>query len=290
MTMPAPVLAVSETPAASMSDVLAWHPHFDVWALLFVLGFGYWYAIRRIAPHVVPEGEQVVSKAQVRFFVAGLVVMWIASDWPIHDLAEESMFSFHMFEHMILGLVVPPLLILGTPKWMARLVLGGKRVLPVIRQLAKPIPAFFIFNIMIIGIHWPQVVELMVRNSTAHFLIHAAFFLASINAWLPVFSPMPEIPKMAPPIRMLYLFLHSLGPTVPASFLTFGTEPIYPAYVSTPKLWGMDAIIDQTVAGLVMKLGGGVVIWTIIAILWFQWYAEEKEWDRLEDQLRRTPS
>ena len=279
-----------EGQAATIDEVLAWHPHFDVWALLFVLGFGYWFATKRLAPHVLGPEETVVSKRQVVSFVSGLVILWVVSDWPIHDIAEESLFMFHMLEHMVIGLVVPPLLLLGTPRWLGRMVLGGKWVLPAMRQLARPVPAFFLFNILIVGIHWPQMVELMVRNNVAHFAIHAVFFLAAINAWLPVFSPIPEIPRMASPVRMLYLFLHSLGPTVPASFLTFGTEPIYEWYRTTPKPWGLDAITDQTLAGLVMKLGGGLVLWTIIAILWFRWYAEEQKWDQLEDQLRRTTS
>lgn len=273
-----------------MKEVLAWHPHFDVWAVLFVLGFGYWYSITRIAPHVLSPQETAVTRPQVVSFVSGLLMLWVVSGWPIHDIAEDSLFMFHMFEHMVLGLVVPPLLLLGTPSWMARRLLSGRWVLPVVRQLARPVPAFFIFSTLLVGIHWPQVVDLMVRNSFAHFAIHTLLFAAAINTWLPVFSPLPEIPRLAAPARMLYLFLHSLGPTIPASFLTFGTEPIYAWYRTTPKPWGMDAITDQTLAGLLMKLGGGLVLWTIIAILWFRWYAEEQEWDRLEEQLRRTPS
>ncbi|MDH3498510.1 MAG: cytochrome c oxidase assembly protein [Acidimicrobiia bacterium] len=276
--------------ASSMEEVLAWHPHFDVWAVLAVLGFGYWYSIKRIAPRVLGPEEAPVTRPQVASFVAGLVVLWVVSDWPIHDIAEDSLFMFHMFEHMVLGLVIPPLLLLGTPRWMARRLLRRSRVLTVVRQLARPVPAFFIFSALLIGIHWPEVVDLMVRNSLAHFAIHTLLFAAAINAWLPVFSPLPEIPRLAAPLRMLYLFLHSLGPTIPASFLTFGKEPIYAWYRTTPKPWAMDAITDQTLAGLVMKLGGGVVLWTIIAILWFRWYAEEQDWERLEAELRRTRS
>ncbi len=273
----------------SLSEVLAWHPHYDVWAVVLALGFGYWHAVRRIAPRIVPAGEPAVSRGQVVSFVSGLALMWVVSDWPIHDLAEDSLFMFHMTEHMILGLAVPPLLLLGTPRWLARKVLAG-RILPLLRALSRPVPAFTIFSVLFLGIHWPVIVDLMVRNGFAHFTIHAVFFLAAVNMWLPVFSPLPEIPRLSAPVRMLYLFLHSLGPTVPASFLTFGREPIYDWYRTTPKPWGIDAITDQTLAGLIMKIGGGLILWTIIAILWFRWYADEQRWDRLEAELRRTPS
>lgn len=289
LAAPVPTQALTGQ-ASSLDEALTWHPHVDVWLVLFVLGFGYWFAVTRLAPRNLPNGETAVTGGQVASFVAGLVMLWVVSDWPIHDLAEDSLFLFHMLEHVVLVLVVPPLLLQGTPKWLARMVLGGRRVLPVVRQLARPVPAFFIFNVLMVGIHWPYVVDLMVRNPLAHFGIHAALFIAAINMWLPVFSPLPEIPRMSPPLRMLYLFLLSLGPTVPASFLTFGREPIYAWYRTTPKPWGLDAITDQTLAGLLMKLGGGLILWAIIVVLWFRWYADEQRWDELEAELRRTPS
>ena len=48
----------------------------------------YTYAIRVIGPRVVPFGA-VVTRRQIQAFTAGALLMWIASDWPIHDIAEE---------------------------------------------------------------------------------------------------------------------------------------------------------------------------------------------------------
>lgn len=275
--------------ASTIDEVLAWHPHWDIWATVFVLAFGYWYLIRRIAPHVLGPDQPAVSRRQVVSYSLGVLILWGVSDWPFHDIAEESLFMFHMTEHLALGLIVPPLLLAGIPRWMARHLIGGPRMLPIVRRLAKAVPAFFIFNILIVGIHWPQIVTLMVTNELAHFLVHTVLFLAALLVWMPVFSPLPEVPRLPAPVRMLYLFLHSLLPTVPASFLTFGTEPIYPTYVDAPRLWGLSAIADQTLAGLIMKLGGGLILWGIIAVMWFRWFADEQRWDQLEDQLRRTP-
>ena len=52
--------------------------------------------------------------------------------------------------------------------------------------------------------------------------------------WWPVVSPLPEMPPLSAPGQMLYLFLQSLAPTIPASFLTFGTPPLYPVYAGVP--------------------------------------------------------
>ena len=39
-------------------------------------------------------------------------------------------------------------------------------------------------------------------------------------------------------MQMLYLFLQTLLPTVPASFLTFGSKPLYSFYETVPRLYG----------------------------------------------------
>jgi putative membrane protein len=74
---------------------------------------------------------------------------------------------------------------------------------------------------------------------------------------------------------MLYLFLQSLAPTIPASFLTFGRSPLYPIYATFPRVWNIGPLEDQLIAGLVMKLGGGLLLWGFIVAIWFRWYARD---------------
>ena len=94
---------------------------------------------------------------------------------------------------------------------------------------------------------------------------------------------------------MLFLFLQSLVPTIPASFLTFGDKPLYHIYETFPRLWGISAHTDQLVAGLIMKIVGGAVLWTVIAVQFFRWYDLEHrdgvdalEWRDVDQQLNRA--
>jgi putative membrane protein len=92
---------------------------------------------------------------------------------------------------------------------------------------------------------------------------------------------------------MLYLFLQSVLPTVPASFLTFGRTPLYPIYATFPRLWDISVITDQQVAGLIMKIGAGSFLWAVIITIFFRWYAREEArkdvllWDDVERELKR---
>ena len=89
-------------------------------------------------------------------------------------------------------------------------------------------------------------------------------------------SPLPELPALSPPGQMLYLFLQSLAPTIPASFLTFGRTPLYRIYETFPRIWGISALDDQLIAGLIMKLVGGLLLWIVIAAIFFRWFAQEQ--------------
>jgi putative membrane protein len=247
-----------------------------VWLLVGLLVAGYATAVVRVGPRVARAGEAVVSRFQVITFGAGALALLVASDWPIHDLGERYLFSVHMVQHLVYSLIAAPLLLLGTPTWMARKLLSPPGVLRTTRALCRFIPATIVFNVVVIFTHVPAVVNTALRHGFVHFLIHALVLVSALIVWMPLVSPLPEVPRFHPLMRMLFLFLQSVVPTVPASFLTFGDHPLYHFYEHVPRLWGISALHDMQDAGLIMKIGGGMVLWTIIAIVFFRWYSDEE--------------
>jgi putative membrane protein len=148
--------------------------------------------------------------------------------------------------------------------------------------------AFVIFNTVFIAVHWPEAVNLMLTNDLAHFVIHLALFASAVLMWMPVLSPTPAIPVLPRPMQMLYLFLQSLLPTIPASFLTFSSSAIYPTYGDAASRWGLTAVTDQTIAGVLMKLGGGLLLWMTIAVIWFRWTADERDREKTDISTQRV--
>ena len=59
-------------------------------------------------------------------YVAGIAVLWIASDWPLHDISEEYLYSAHMIQHLLISMIVPPLLLTAMPEWLARLIISDQ--------------------------------------------------------------------------------------------------------------------------------------------------------------------
>jgi putative membrane protein len=254
----------------------AWQAHPDVWLMIALFAVGYAVAINRLGPRLAPAGVPVVTRFQVCSFSAGVLALWVASDWPIHDLAERYLFSVHMLQHVTYSIVAAPLLLIGTPTWLARWLLSPRWLLATVRWASRLIPATILFNLVVIVTHTPVVVTAAVEHAPLHFAIHTLIFVSSLIVWMPLLSPLPEVPRLQPLGRMLFLFLQSVVPTVPASFLTFGDHPLYHIYATFPRLWNVSAISDMQVAGVIMKIGVGLTLWIVIAILFFRWYSAEE--------------
>ena len=262
-------------------------PHPEVWLLVASITLLSIYALKVIGPKVVPEGQPVATAAQKRWLVFGILLLWVASDWPMHDIAEEYLFSAHMIQHMIFTYFLPPIFLMATPEWLPRLVLGRGKAKTAFYWLARPVPAALIFNAVLLVSHAPGVVNTAVaptvHGAILHYSIHTALLLTALMMWMPVCGPLPEL-RISYPAQMLYLFVISIVPTVPAAWLTFADGVVYKAYATPYRLWGISATSDQQAAGAIMKLVGGGYLWLIITIRFFQWAKDFSDTDKAVDQ------
>jgi putative membrane protein len=254
----------------------AWEPHPDVWLIVGAIAAAYYVALTRLGPRYAPAGHAVASRLQYVSFGAGCAALWLASDWPIHELGERYLFSIHMVQHLTYSMVAAPLLILGTPAWLARLTLQRTHLLGAMRYFARFLPAMVLFNLVLVATHIPAVVSAGLANGLVHFGLHSLILLSAIVVWMPLVSPLPEVPRLYAPLAMFYLFLQSVLPTVPAAFLSYGAHPLYRDYEGFARLWGISASSDQNIAGIIMKTGAGVVLWGLIAIVFFRWHDAEE--------------
>lgn len=277
------------------APALGWQPHPDVWLVVVALLGGYAYALSAWGPRYAPD-RRPATRRQRLCFTLGVLTLWLAAEWPVHDIAERYLYSVHMAQHMAFQLVAPPLLILGLPGWLLRVLLRPRPVFAAARFLTRPVPALAVVGFVVAVSHTPMWVNTTVNNGLLHLLAHVLIVGVSLVMWWPVLSPLPELPHLSYPGRMAYLFAHSIVPTVPASFLTFTTMPLYSSYAQAPRLaaW-LTPVQDQQIAGLLMKLGGGLLLWTVIAVLFFRWHHEEESggpdllyWHDLEPTLQ-TP-
>ena len=264
--------------------------HLEVWLLVAFLVGSYIYVVRVLGPRAVPAGEPIITRRQLVCFITGILIMFLSTDWPMHDIAEEYLYSVHMFQHMSLTYFMPPLVVLATPEWFVRVLVGNGRAYRALRFFTFPVRAGLLFNLGVVVSHIPGVVNASVSNGPLHYFVHVLLVLTSILMWMPVCGPLKEL-QMAPMPKMIYLFLNSVVATIPAGWLTFAEGVVYKHYNIPTRVWGVSVSNDQQIAGAIMKLGGSIFLWTIIVAMFFRHFVKtfrdenKNDYDKVESIL-----
>jgi putative membrane protein len=256
----------------------AWSLHPSVLLGTGILGALYFYTIgplrRRRGWGPPPPRWQIMS------FCAALVVLLLSLNGPVHDLSDYYLFSVHMVQHLVLTLVFPPLLIAGLPEWALRPLLVRKGVLPVVRLLTRPWFAALLFTASIAVWHLPPFYDLMMQDHEVHIATHLMFMATATLMWWPVMGRLPELPRLPPGLAMLYLFLVGIPMQMVGAFITFADEVLYPWYLGAPPTWGLSALEDQQLGGLLMWVPGNLYMFAAIGVLFFQWARAEEASER----------
>lgn len=248
-----------------------WVPYPGVWVASLLPMILYGIVIRR---HDGP----VDRRKAIQFF-AGMLVFWVASDWPLATLGAGYLASAHMTQFLLYTLVSAPLLLLGTPEWLARRLLDRLHLTRAVTWLGSSlVVSGILYNTVLLGTHAPATVDVLRNSQLGSFAMDVSWMLGGFVLWLPIISPISEGRVESTFAKMAYLFVTtSVVAVVPASFLTFAGTPIYSIYELAPRIGSVTAIEDQQLAGIVMKIVTTPIIWTTIAVLWFRWTSRETQ-------------
>jgi putative membrane protein len=231
------------------------------------------------------RAEHRPTALQAAAFTAGLVVMFLALNGPVHDISDYYLFTGHMVQHLVLTIVTPPLLLIGTPGWMLRPALRIGWVAAVARFVSTPRAAFTIFNLVLAAWHLPPLYNSAMYYHEVHILQHLMFLVSAVLMWWPMLSPMPELPRLSYPGQMLYSFVMTLPMTVISIFIVYADHVLYPAYASAPRLWGLSPLEDQRLGGLIMWIPGGLFFYLLTSVIFFKWVTTERD-DQAAAQVR----
>jgi putative membrane protein len=229
-------------------------------------------------------GSAPVRGWRVGAFVSGVVVAAVALLSPLHEAGERYLLTAHMVQHLLVTLVVPPLVLLGTPGWMLRPLLRLPLARPVAGLLTAPLVGFALFNATFALWHVPALYELALQNELVHTLEHQTMALTAVLTWWPVLSPLDELPPLSQPARVFYLFLESLPPTVLGAIITFVSAPFYPTYAAAPRLFGLSPLDDQQLGGLTMWIPGALVYLLALSIVFIAWLEGDEARQRAAEQ------
>jgi putative membrane protein len=235
-----------------------------------------WANNRRRAPHSHFFWRSPATPSQQAAFYLGSLIALIALCSPIDGLGDEYLFSAHMVQHMLLTYAAPPLWLWGTPIWvwdwiaskcLSRLTLTG---------ITSPMIAFTLFNGVMWVWHIPAAYDFALTHEGVHIIEHLTFITAALIGWSPALLPWPVNP-LSKPARAFYLFASTFPCTALAALLALSNHVLYPFYEMAPRIWGITALSDQQIGGLLMWLPGDMILMT--ATLWIlaRWLTQQEQ-------------
>lgn len=267
-------------------ELVPWTPHPEVWVLVLgALAIG-GYSAKVLQPKAVAAGYPAIRTGQKVWFTLGILGMWGASDWPVHDIAEDYLYSVHMFQHLLLSMAIPACFVLATPRWVFELlVLPQSRLWRWFKKMSSPLVAGIIFNFLTMFLHWTSIVQWSAESAALHFGFHLLIFVSGLLMWMPVCGPISEW-RLPPLGQCVYLFLMSVVPTIPGGWLVFADDVVYRHYDTDVRLWNLDVLSDQQLAGAIMKIVGGWFIWITIVVIFARWVGKNDSNEREARQER----
>lgn len=234
---------------------------FDPWVLgpLFLVHWLYGRGVLRLWAKA--GRGRAISPWRVIRFLAGEASLLVALVSPLAALAG-TLFSAHMVQHAILIAVAPPLLLAGLPDaalpWA--LPTGFRRGLarePALRNLgralgwvSRPLPAAILHGAAVWLWHMPPLFDAAVENEALHTLEHFSFFGTAYLFWRSLFVAGRS--AFTAPAALAGVFFTLVHGCFLAALITFASRPMYAAYLGKAETWGLDAIADQQLAGLIM--------------------------------------
>jgi putative membrane protein len=201
------------------------------------------------------------------WFGAGWIAMAIALASPL-DAAGGYLFSAHMVQHELLMIVAAPLMVLGRPlgvwawslpqSWLRPLG-GALRVGPVRsawHALTRPLHAWLLHFAALWLWHVPALFQAALLHPAVHALQHASFLFPALLFWWAVLEGAQSGADRGAAIA--YLFTTMLHTGALGVLFAMSGHVWYPVYGIGASQYGLSALEDQQLGGLIMWVPGGL--------------------------------
>ncbi len=219
--------------------------------------------------------EEPVKTGQTVSFLLGIFFMFLSLVSPLDELGDSYLFSAHMVQHLVLTMVGPPLLVIGTPGWFIKPLVRNKIAFRVAKALTYPAVAFVLYNVDFWLWHAPPLYNATLENQNIHILEHLTFIIFGILNWWPMFSQSKDLPRLSIGGQVLYLFLSGMPSVLLGAGLTF-SPPLYAPYIAAPRVWGISAATDQQLGGLIMWVPVSISYIVVMSVLFIRWMQQQE--------------
>jgi len=204
-----------------------------------------------------PDHAQVLNAV---LFLAGVTAGTLALVSPIDALAEDTLLSAHMLQHLLIGDVAPMLLLLGMRGPIALFFLPATLLRPLARLAAlrcvlafllRPSVSFAVWAGSLAAWHAPQAYDAALAHPAVHRLEHASLFLGGLLLWAQIIDPTRR--RRLTVGRRAAIAALALVAGMVLSEVLLAAGPLYAHYANVlDRPFGLTQAADQTRAGLLM--------------------------------------
>lgn len=215
-------------------------------------------------------------------FVAGWLTLVAALLPPLAAMGE-SLFTFHMLQHLLLVLGAAPLLILSRmpsvtlqglpfrrPILALRPLRAGWRVL---KRLLRPLPVWLGATANFCLWHLPAAQAAANRNETLHIAEHLSLFVTALAFWwLALAEPRRRGTHYG--TRLMMVASAAVVSALPGALMVLSQRALYGISAADAARWGLTPVADQQLAGVIMWIPASLVYLAAICWLFLRWIGE----------------
>jgi putative membrane protein len=245
-------------------------------------------AVRREAAEGAPRGGGAHGATWLHAlaFAGAVLALLGALVTPVESLGEDYLFSAHMVQHVLLGDIAPLLLLLSLSRVILRPVTRRLvRVERALGPLASPPVAIVIWLGTMYLWHIPALYDAAAQNALLHLLEHVSFFAAGVALWWPLVQPVPMRRGLTGLQPLGYIAAAKGGLAALGLFLAWSSTAHYPWYEDAPRIWGLSAVEDQNVAGVIMMVEQSMTLVLVLVWLFIRMLTRSEEEERRRERL-----
>jgi len=256
---------------------LTWHTTFTQWefapvvtvlvlaaALVYLAGA---WRVRRDHP------ARPWPLARTASFLAGLAVIAIATQSSV-GAYDDVLFSMHMWQHLLLLMVAPPLLLAGQPitlllhasrnplhTWVKRAVRSKA-----VSAITFPLVGVALYIVTVVGTHLTSFMNLTLTHPFVHESEHVLYLVVGYLYFLPLIGREPIRWRLSFPSQLFLLAVAMPTDTFTGVVLMQTNHAMFPAYAGR-RDWGPSLVGDLHTGGAVMWIAGDGIMFVLVLLL-----------------------
>jgi len=209
---------------------------------------------------------------RVALFAFGLALTLFALVGPLDNLADNKLLSAHMGQHVLIGDLGPalmvvaargPLLVFLLPAPVLAPLARNGRVRTVLGTLLRPRVAFSLWAANLAIWHVPYLYDLALAHQNLHDFEHFCWMVFGTLVWTLLVDPGSHRRLSVGGRIALATAMFAAGQIL-SDVLVFSFTPLYPWYHGA---YGISALTDQKLSGIVMMVEQLLTLGTCVALL-----------------------